>query len=203
MCVQKLKGGPSQCLKIWHKMAGSILPGYRSRVRLGAQSSAFQMVSDAVTYVMPKRHHKIFANIDEAHKAFNDLFTLLEDLGLPISMEKLHSPCRSLTCLGIGINLVNNTLSIEHSKLQDIYLECVKFNNKKYVTNKAFQSLFGKLIYIHKCVSPARVFINHMLALFRNNYDKKRIHLTAEFFKDLAWFLSFLPQFNGISFITK
>ena len=97
----------------------------------------------------------------------------------------------------------NNTLSIEHNKLQDIYLECVKFNNKKYVTNRAFQSLLGKLIYIHKCVSPARVFINRMLALFSNNYDKERIHLTAEFFKDLAWFLTFLPQFNRISFITK
>ena len=165
-------------------------------------SSACQMVSDAVMYVMAKCHHKIFAYIDdyiivahknEAHKVFNDLFTLLEDLGLPILMEKLHSPYRSLTCLGIGIDLDNSTLSIEHNKLQDIYLECIKFNNKKYFTNRAFQSLLGKLIYIHKCVSPARVFINRMLALFRNNYDKKRIHLTAEFFKDLAWFLTFLP----------
>ena len=39
--------------------------------------------------------------------------------------------------------------------------------------------------------------------LFRNASDKRRIHLNSDFHKDLAWFLAFLPHFNGITYINK
>ena len=77
------------------------------------------MVSNAVTYIMAKRHHRLFVYIDDyiiiahkdtAHTAFSDLFQLLQALGLPISSEKLNPPCRRLNCLGI---CVNNTRIID------------------------------------------------------------------------------------------
>ena len=74
---------------------------------------------------------------------------------------------------------------------------------KCHLTKKSFQSLLGKLLYIHKCVVPARTFINRMLALFKQNSTKQRIVLTEEFNKDLNWFLLFLPKFNGITYIQK
>ena len=74
---------------------------------------------------------------------------------------------------------------------------------KRHLTKKAFQSLLGKLLYIHKCVVPARTFINRMLALFRQSSTKRRIVLTEEFHNDLNWFLLFLPKFNGITYIQK
>ena len=42
-----------------------------------------------------------------------------------------------------------------------------------------------------------------MLALFREKSNERRIHLTSDFHKDLAWSLAFLPQFNGITCIKK
>ena len=42
-----------------------------------------------------------------------------------------------------------------------------------------------------------------MLALFRENSLAKKITLTSEFYKDLNWFLAFLPSFNGITYIRK
>ena len=42
-----------------------------------------------------------------------------------------------------------------------------------------------------------------MLALLRQNPTAKRITLTEDFHKDLAWFLVFLPRFNGITYIKK
>ena len=42
-----------------------------------------------------------------------------------------------------------------------------------------------------------------MLVIFRENAHKKRIKLIQEFFQDLAWFLEFLPTFNGITYIKK
>ena len=74
---------------------------------------------------------------------------------------------------------------------------------KRHLTKKAVQSLLGKLLYIHKCVVPARTFINRMLALFRQSSTKRRIVLTEEFHNDLNWFLLFLPKFNGITYIQK
>ena len=77
-------------------------------------SMAFQMVLDAVTYVMAKSHHKMFAYIDEyiiiAHRdtatmAFNDLLSPLEELGLPISIEKLYP--LQISYLGICANTLS------------------------------------------------------------------------------------------------
>ena len=76
-------------------------------------------------------------------------------------------------------------------------------SNKKYLSKQAFQSLFGKLIYIQKCVKPSCIFINRILDLFRNNANNRKIYLTLEFHKDIQWFLAFLPSYNGISYITK
>ena len=42
-----------------------------------------------------------------------------------------------------------------------------------------------------------------MLKLFRDNHGAKRISLTEEFHRDLLWFLTYLPKFNGITFIDK
>ena len=61
----------------------------------------------------------------------------------------------------------------------------------------------GKLLYIQKCVHSARIFINRILALFRKNSGKKRIYLDHDFHKDIAWFLKFLPLFNGITYFKK
>ena len=161
---------------------------------------------------MAKRHHKVLAYIDDyiiiappetAKQAFEELHQLLNDLGLPINQKKVGAPCRALTCLGICVNLDNNTLSIDETKLQSILDECQKFVSKKHTTKKALQCLLGKLIYVHKCVKPERLFINRMLTLLRKNAHRNKITLDRDFCKDLNWFLTFLPQFNGITCINK
>ena len=80
-------------------------------------------------------------------------------------------------------------------------MECGQIKDKKYLTKRGFQTLLGKLLYLHKCVRPSRIFINRML--FRDNHGAKRIPLTEEFHRDLQWFLIFLPKFNGVTYIDK
>ena len=77
------------------------------------------------------------------------------------------------------------------------------FPTKKNLSKRSFQSLLGKLIYLHKCAVPARIFVNRILQLFRDNFHKKKIYLTAEFFKDIAWFQVFLLHFNGTTRFNK
>ena len=52
---------------------------------------------------------------------------------------------------------------------------------------------------MHKCVKPARIFINRMLDLLRSPHATQGITLTADFKCDLQWFAMFLPQYNGVS----
>ena len=93
-------------------------------------------------------------------------------------------------------------MRIQPDKLQEIYAECLKVKSKKSLSRKAFQSLLGRLLYIKKCVTASRTFINRILALFRSS-PGQRIHLTHEFYQDIDWFLKFLPIYNGISCIKK
>ena len=85
-------------------------------------SSAFQMTSDAIVHIMSKEDCKGFAYIDDfvivsseddAWRHFNKLSDLFRELGLPMNDNKRSPPSRVLTCLGITIDLDNNTLSIE------------------------------------------------------------------------------------------
>ena len=169
-------------------------------------SAAFHMLSDVITYVMAWQSFRIFAYIDDfvavspthlSCEAFCALSDLIRRLGLPMNEDKRSPPCKALTCLGINIDLASNVLSIDHEKLQAIYSECLKTRSAKSLNQKAYQSLLGKLLYLHKCVHPARIFVNRMLFLFRQNHDKKKIKLSPDFFKDLDWFIQFLPHFNG------
>ena len=124
---------------------------------------------------------------------FDLFYTLLVQLALPINQDKLCSPCKDLTCLGIRINIPEASLSIDPVKLTTIHKECHHIYGRKYLSRKQFQSLIGKLIYLQKCVIPARVFINRILDLFRRSAHKNKIYLSTEFFRDLNWFIKFCP----------
>ena len=49
---------------------------------------------------------------------------------------------------------------------------------------------------------PARLFVNRMLALLRSS-TTRRVCLTEQFQRDIAWFNCFLYKFNGVVMIHK
>ena len=175
-------------------------------------SSSFQLAAGAITYIMEHHGFKTFAYIDDfilvtvknaANQAFHTLFNLFEELGLPMNEDKRTPPTHKLTCLGITINLHENTLSIDPLKLEGIYMDCIKVFDKKFISKRALQSLLGKLLYLHKCVKPARTFVNRILTVFRKHHDKSRILISEDFRQDIKWFTTFLPHFNGITILKK
>ena len=74
------------------------------------------------------------------------------------------------------------------------------WSTRTYCSKKDLQGLLGSLLYITKCVKPARSFLNHMLQLLRDNFKNNKILLSQEFFRDLAWFRVFLSEYNGITY---
>ena len=172
-----------------------------------------QRVTDAVRYIMhTKGVEHLFNYIDDfigvddpamADSHFQMLLHVMAQLGIPISKEKLFPPSAEVPCLGILINTIKGSLRIPDDKLKEINLKCIQWASKHTATRKQLQSLVGSLIYIHKCVKPARLFVNRILATLRESPERGHINLSQEFKKDIAWFNSFLVRFNGRTFFSK
>ena len=170
----------------------------------------FTRCSDAIRHIMRQNGFPGLWNyIDDLiytglpsniHNSYQFLLNLLQDLGLAISPEKLVAPTTTAICLGILVDTKARTISIPTKKLLEIKELCKDWVSKKYATKNQFQSLLGSLLYITKCVKPARFFLNRMLALFRSYFQNQRIPLSASFFKDLNWFNTFLNSYNGITY---
>ena len=183
---------------------GSVTFGFR----LG--SGFFERCSDAIRYIMKCHGHNALLNyIDDLiyiglpskiHESYTFLLSLLQDLGLQVSQKKLIPPSTEVVCLGILINTVNKTISIPPEKLQEIKNMCEKWKYKKSCSRTQLQSLLGSLLYITKCVRPARSFLNRMLQVLRENAHGFNFSLSSIFHQDLNWFLTFLQQYNGVTY---
>ena len=181
---RNLRVDPANALKFGIKWADAFYVDLAIAFGWTHGSGAFQILSDAIAFIMAKKGVKLHCYIDDyiivssKHKALTEftlLCDLLNELGLPMNESKLTPPTKELTCLGININIDTNTMSIAEDKLQAIYAECVAVNNKNSLSKHAYQSLLGKLVYIQKCVKPSRTFINRILDLFRKNSHLKKI----------------------------
>ena len=157
----------------------------------------FQRVSDALRHVMRRRGFTVVNYVDDfvgiatpsvAQASYQFLTDLLSKLGLDISVKKLVPPSHRAICLGVEIDTHERTVSIPAEKLEHICELVQQWSTKKIYTKRQLQSLLGSLLYVHKCVRPARIFLNRMLDLLRQNYDSKNITITEEFKRDLRWF---------------
>jgi hypothetical protein len=59
------------------------------------------------------------------------------------------------------------------------------------------QALIGSLIYLHKDMKPARIFINRILALLRNMGEAPRAAIGEGTKQDLRWFIACTHAVNG------
>ena len=171
-------------------------------------SQIFQRLSDAVRFVMRQKGYAVIDYIDDyvgvgipsvASASYVTLLDLMSDLGLTVSEKKLVAPSTRVTCLGVMIDSIAGTIAIPPEKLEEINSTVRSWLGKSVVSKRQLQSILGLLLYVHKCVRPARVFLNRMLELLRSSHATQRITLTSEFKRDLNWFATFLPKYNGIS----
>ena len=101
------------------------------------------------------------------------------------------------------MSISQSTLSISEEKIKTIHDEWSVIYDKSRIIKQNFQSLLGKLLYVHKCVAPTGMFVGRILHLFRQTSHKKSITLNDQFKRDLAWFIKFLPLYDGVTFIYK
>ena len=169
-------------------------------------AAACQMTTDVITHALRSQKIWIINYLDDylgvatpelAESHFSSVKNILADLGLPINYKKLEPPSQSVTCLGILINAKDGIISIPDDKLQNIKSLCSYWSTQVQATRNQLQKLTGKLLYIHRCVKPSRIFLNRILQVLRNTPVKGSRPLPLSFYKDLAWFNAFLDIFNG------
>ena len=178
----------------------------------GARASSFHMqsVANCITDIL-KLHgiHSLMylddliilsPNREEAWRHYYIASTLLEELGLPEAADKAQPPTQRLKWLGIMVDAENMTLSIPQEKVNDIRGQVAYYSNKAYITKKQLQSLLGHLLFIAKCIRPARIFVSHLLNALRGA-SSNSIRIDDNFRADLAWFSQFCSEWNGVGLV--
>jgi hypothetical protein len=170
-----------------------------------------QRVTNVVSHVMRKRGALLCNYIDDfggaattqqqANKHFEQLKQLAEQLGLQLAPNKCKAPSTDLCFLGIQFNTQEMTMSIPPLKLKDIADLVATWATKSSANLHELRSLLGKLLHVANCSTPARLFLNRMLATLREAYNCQRVRLSTEFRKDIAWFQRYLPSTNGVFII--
>ena len=106
-----------------------------------------------------------------------------------------------MVTLGIELDSVNQLARLPNDKLTSLLnlLHC--WSTYRWSTKRQLQSLIGHLHHAAKVVWPGRAFIHRMISLLRNfRRDDHPIRLSAEFKKDLHWWLQYLGSWNGVYF---
>ena len=104
-----------------------------------------------------------FGVLSDAKTSFVLLYNLLQRLGLTVSQKKLVPPSTSVTCLGVEINILTGTIAIPAEKLRQISDTVKDWKHRNTCSKHQLQSFSGHLLYMHKCVRPARYFLNRTL----------------------------------------
>jgi hypothetical protein len=102
-------------------------------------------------------------NIAESHFKLT-VGTLLK-LGFNLSNSKTVAPASGAICLGIYFDIKIETIQIPHIKLQEVLSLCKLYFSKSKITKKQLQALLGSLMFLHKAIKPARLFVNRILVL--------------------------------------
>ena len=180
-------------------MAG-LLRRHLHPVRDATWEPNFQRLSDGVRYIMRHKGFQLTDYIDDyvgmgiprvVWVSYEVLLALMAQLGLTVSEKKLVPSATCVTCLGVMIGTVQGTIAIPPEKFAIILSEVRYWLHKDAASKHQLQSILGLLLYIHKCVRPARVFLNRMLDFLRSAHGRKKNFLTPEFQRDLRWFAKF------------
>ncbi len=136
---------------------------------------------------------------EAAQESSERLSSKLKKVGLVEATEKRQPPSQVATWIGIQFNSLDMTMKMPADKVKETLLLVQEWARKTSASKRELQHLLGKLNWMSQCVRPGRLFVSRMLHTLRQAYHQKRVQLSDEFRADLAWWLEFLPDFNGVS----
>ncbi len=109
-----------------------------------------------------------------------------------------------MTFLGIELDTVAITLRLPREKVCRLQREINRWSRRRCCTKRELQSLIGMRQHASCVVRPGRTFSRRLIALL--SVAKKphhRIRLNMGFRSDVAWWVTFLPAWNGTSMMRR
>lgn len=140
---------------------------------------------------------------DECAFSLQLLTDLCARLGVPLAMEKIEGPSTCLPFLGIEIDSISQELRLPADKLMRLRSLLGEWEGKTRCTKQELQSLAGHLQHAASVVRAGRSFIRRLYDL-QSTVSKQHHHirLSAGIKSDLAWWRTYIEQWNGVTFLS-
>ena len=126
---------------------------------------------------------------------------MCEGSGIPLAPDKTVGPDTTLPFLGITLDTVSMEARLPEDKLTDCRSILSEFLSREKVTLKELQRLIGILNFACSVIIPGRCFLRRLIDLttgVRKPYHRVRLNKPVKL--DLELWLTFLAEYNGISF---
>ena len=138
---------------------------------------------------------------DQAASSFQILGDVLVEAGLVEASDKACPSACVVVCLGIVFNTRELSLTITPDRLSEVLGILADWEGRMSASRLDLQVLLGKLHFVACCVRPGRVFVSRLLNFLRETPPVGKVSIPAEAQKDVAWWLKFMPLYNGVSMI--
>ena len=121
-------------------------------------------------------------------------------LRIPLALDKVEGPSKSLTFLGIVLDTERMEARLPEEKLARIRHQLEVWQGKKKATKRQILSLVGLLQHATKVVRPGRTFVSRMYnAAAKLKELSHYTRLNKDLRSDLRWWHIFVSQWNGFS----
>ena len=118
--------------------------------------------------------------------------TTAEEIGLPLSPEKLVEPTQIIEFLGLIINTINMTIEIPADKSQQILQELLELLELKKTSVKHLQRVAGRLNFITKAVPHGRPFSQKFYDAVAGMKQSWHVSVTLEMKRDIHMWCRFI-----------
>ena len=122
--------------------------------------------------------------------------------GFPVQPSKVTSPATEVKFLGISIDSVARTLSIDKDRLDEVIDLVNQLLALRSVTKRRLLSVIGKLAFASRVVRTGRAFLGRLIdATKTTEYLHYSVKLTRPVKADLRWWRDSVRSHNGVSMI--
>jgi hypothetical protein len=127
-------------------------------------------------------------------------------LGVPDAVDKTEGPTTALTYLGIRIDSMDMSISLDTHRVAAILLLLEEWRHRSTCSLRQLQSLLGTLEWAAQVVRHGRTFLQHLrdtaASQARSPHpDLICITISADAREDLSWWTHFIAQWNGVSLL--
>ena len=139
---------------------------------------------------------------DQCRRNLCVIIDVFHHLGVPLAMDKLIGPVTLIIYFEIEIDSIAEEIRLPKDKFNEL-MSCLQFwSGQKKCMKWELLSLIGKLSFAAKVVWSGRIFLRHLINL-SSTVPKLYYHITLNQSaqEDIAWWLTFVPTWNGKSII--